>query len=368
MKTTNCNVETKFAISDLNIDHAVVYLVTAEMTEPFSISLGTQYDFKGVFVELVSGKESGYGECSTIPEITGEFPEAAFETAKRILMAINSKRFEGLEDFSESINSMIYSNSAVKNAIEMAGHDLYGKVNEIHLTKMLGASLVPKETSMTITLGSVNEALESLSAIQKLKAKDIKMKVGIDPELDIKRIKAVSEKLEGEKFYVDANQGYSLQDAMKVGKVLNDSGAAFFEQPLNRHDFSKMAYLRKQTGVPLMLDESISNPRDVIESIIQDSADYINVKLAKSGGVRRAMKVLFTAQAYGINAMVGCMIESKLGIAASMAVALSANNVKFYDLDGFHFIKEQPFKNGIEYRNGINTLYKGTGIACERLF
>ena len=368
MKTIKFNVKTKFAISDVNIDCATVYLVSAEMTAPFSISLGTQYDFRGVFVELVSEKESGYGECSTIPEITGEFPEAAFETAKRVLMAINGKRFEGLEDFSESINSMIYSNSAVKNAIEMAGHDLYGKVNSIHITKLLGASSEPRETSMTITLGSVSDALENLSAIQKLKAKDIKMKVGTDPELDIKRIKAVSEKLDGEKFYVDANQGYSLQDAIKVGKVLNDSGAVFFEQPLNRHDFTKMAYLRKQTGVPLMLDESISNPRDVIESIIQDAADYINVKLSKSGGIRRAMKVLFTAQAYGINAMVGCMIESKLGIAASMAVALSANNVKFYDLDGFQFIKEQPFKNGIEYRNGINVLYKGTGIACDRLF
>lgn len=368
METTSFNVKTKFTISDLNIDNATVYMVTAHMTEPFSISLGTQYIFRGVFIEFVSEKENGYGECSTIPEITGEFPDSAFETAKSLLLGINGKKFESIEDFSESINMMIYSNSAVKNAIEVAAHDLYAKVNSIHITKLLGGSLEPRETSVTITLGSVSDAVKNLFTIQKTKAKAIKMKVGIDPELDIKRIKAVSEKLNGEMFYVDANQGYSLQDAVRVGKVLNDVGAAFFEQPLNRYELSKMAYLRKQTGIPIMLDESISSPRDVIEAIMHDSADYVNVKLAKSGGIRQAMKVLFTAQAYGIKAMVGCMIESKLGIAASMSVALAAKNVEFYDLDGFQFIKEQPFKNGINYSNGINVLYKGNGIACEKLF
>ncbi len=368
MKTSSFKVKTNFAISDLKIDYATVYMVTAAMTEPFSISLGTQYDFRGVFVELASEKDKGYGECSTIPEITGEFPDSAFETAKSMLLAISGKRFEGIEDFSESINKLIYANSAVKNAIEMAAHDLYAKSNSVHITKLLGASFEPRETSVTITLGSVADAVKALNSIQKTNAKDIKMKVGLDPELDIKRIIAVSERLNGERFYVDANQGYSLQDAMKVGKALNNVGAAFFEQPLDRHDLSKMAYLRKQTGVPIMLDESISSPRDVIEAIMHDSADYVNVKLTKSGGIRQAMKALFTAQAYGIKAMVGCMIESRLGIAASMAVALSAKNVEFYDLDGFQFLKEQPFGDGISYSKGMNVLHKGNGIACKRLF
>ena len=214
----------------------------------------------------------------------------------------------------------------------------------------------------------VKEAINQLEAIQKKKPKDIKMKVGVDPKLDIERINAVSERLKGKRFYVDANQGYSLQDAIKVGKVLNDVGAAFFEQPMDYRDLTKMSYLRKQTGIPIMLDESIVSPRGVIEAIISDAADYVNVKLTKSGGVRQALKTLFTAQAYGIKAMVGCMIESKLGIAANLAVALSAKNVVFYDLDGFQFLKEQPFDSGIEYIKGMNRLIDGKGFACKKLF
>jgi L-alanine-DL-glutamate epimerase-like enolase superfamily enzyme len=368
MQSKKSEINTKFSIGEFKIRKAYVYRVNAKMTEPFSISLGTQYDFDGIFVELIGDSESGYGECSTIPEITGEFPGAAVDTATMILGSINEKKYESLEEFSESITKIIYGSSAVKNAIEMAAHDLYAKCCGIHASKLLGGSMEPKETSLTITLGSVNDAIKELAQIQKKKPKDIKMKVGLDAELDIKRIRAVSDRLKGERFYVDANQGYSLQDAIKVGKVLNDVGAAFFEQPMERHELSKMAYLRREAGIPIMLDESISGPRDVIEAILHDSADYVNVKLTKSGGVRQALKTLFTAQAYGIKAMVGCMIESKLGIAASLAVALSAKNVVFYDLDGFQFIKEQPFDSGIEYIKGMNHLIDGKGFACKKLF
>ena len=368
MRTTQKSLKCAFSIGDIKVSGASLYVVSAPMTEPFSISLGTQYDFNGLFVELACGSEKGYGECSTIPEITGEYTSAAMETAQNILLSINGKTYDSLEDFSESITRIIHGSSAVKNAIEMAAHDLYAKENSIHITKLLGGSMKPAETSVTITLGSVKDTLKQLGVIQKKKPKDIKMKIGVNADLDIERIKAVSERLVGEKFYVDANQGYSLQDAIKVGKVLNGVGAAFFEQPMDYRDLAKISYLRKQAGIPIMLDESIVSPRSVIDAIIADAADYVNVKLTKSGGIRQALKTLFTAQAYGIKAMVGCMIESKLGIAASLAVALSSKNVIFYDLDGFQFLKEQPFESGIEYRNGMNALTSGKGIACIRKF
>jgi o-succinylbenzoate synthase len=368
MKNDKRILKCAFSIGDVKVKGASLYRVSAPMTEPFSISLGTQYDFDGLFVELDGESEKGYGECSTIPEITGEYTGAALETANNIILSINGKAYESLEDFSESITKIIHGSSAVKNAIEMAAHDLYARSNSIHVAKLLGGSMKPAETSVTITLGSVKDALKQLESIQKKKPKDIKMKIGVDANLDIARIKAVSERLKGEKFYVDANQGYSLQDAIKVGKVLNDVGAAFFEQPMDYRDLAKMAYLREQTGIPIMLDESIVSPRSVIDAIIADAADYVNVKLTKSGGMRQALKTLFTTQAYGIKAMVGCMIESKLGIAASLAVALSSKNVIFYDLDGFQFLKEQPFEAGIEYKNGMNTLTDGKGIACIRKF
>lgn len=207
MKNVQKSVKCAFSIGDVKVKGASLYRVNAPMTEPFSISLGTQYDFDGLFVELEGKSEKGYGECSTIPEITGEYTGAAMETAQSILLSINGKAYDSIEDFSESITKIIHGSSAVKNAIEMAAHDLYARENSMHIAKLLGGSMKPAETSMTITLGSVKDAIKQLEVIQKKKPKDIKMKIGVDAELDIARIKAVSERLNGEKFYVDANQG-----------------------------------------------------------------------------------------------------------------------------------------------------------------
>ena len=91
----------------------------------------------------------------------------------------------------------------------------------------------------------------------------------------------------------------------------------------------------------------------------------INVKLSKSGGIRNAIKVLTVAQAGGLEAMVGCMLESRLGIAASLAVANSLSNVRYTDLDGFTYLKEQPFDGGVDLRDGFNHLIEGYGFAAK---
>ncbi|MEM3260018.1 MAG: enolase C-terminal domain-like protein, partial [Thermoplasmata archaeon] len=144
-------------------------------------------------------------------------------------------------------------------------------------------------------------------------------------------------------------------------------GALFFEQTMKRHNLANLRTLRRKVGIPIALDESISSPFDVINAILSESADIVNVKLTKSGGIRNAFKTLVTAQAYGIDAMVGCMLESKLGIAASLAVANSLKNIKYNDLDGFTFLSKQPFEDGIVYKNGFNKPVSGDGLAVKKI-
>lgn len=115
-----------------------------------------------------------------------------------------------------------------------------------------------------------------------------------------------------------------------------------------------------------MLDESISSPIDVLDAVYADAAYMVNVKLSKSGGIRNAVKTLVTAQAAGLDAMVGCMLESKLGIAASLAVANAVNNVKYTDLDGFTYLTEQPFNGGVELKSGTDYPVDGAGLAAKR--
>ncbi|MGC8618594.1 MAG: dipeptide epimerase [Thermoplasmata archaeon] len=361
----NREIELNISVGGVKISGASVHLLQIPLTEPFRISLGTVYDYSGTILELKSDGSSGFGEGSTIREITGEAPPAVYETVIDLLLRLNGNRYVGLEDFLEDVYRSIYASPTAKNAIDIAIHDLLSKSYGIHVTTFLGGGLRAMPTSLTIGLGSIEENLKSLDTLKSVNAQLIKVKVGKDVELDIRRIRAISENLDSKPFFVDANQGYKLKDAVKVAKVLEDTGGIFFEQPLEKHDLQNLRLLRMQSSVPIMLDESISEPIDVIDAILTESADMVNVKLTKSGGIRKAFKTLVTAQSYGIDSMVGCMIESKLGIAASLSLASSLSNVKYSDLDGFHTISNQPFEGGVEYKSGVNSPASGTGFACN---
>ncbi|MEM0135918.1 MAG: dipeptide epimerase [Thermoplasmatales archaeon] len=357
-------IETDIKVGDLRIPKANLSLLQIPLTEPFRISLGTVFDYSGTILEFNSDGEKGYGEGSTIQEITGEVPSSVYDTVLQILKGLRGNKYIGVEDFLDDVYKSVYYNPTAKNAIDTALHDLITKHLGVHLTNFLGGGIKSIPTSLTIGLGSVEENLKSLEELKKMNARIVKVKVGKNAELDVKRIRAISENIDGRPFFADANQGYKLKDATKVADALRDAGAIFFEQPMDRHNLQDIRLLRRKSDIPIMLDESISEPFDVISSILNESADLINVKLTKSGGIRKAIKTLVTAQAYGIDAMVGCMIESKLGIAASLSVASSLSNVKYTDLDGFHSLTKQPFDGGLQYESGLNTPTPGTGLAC----
>jgi L-alanine-DL-glutamate epimerase-like enolase superfamily enzyme len=354
-------------IGDVRLESARVHLLRIPLRHPFVISLGTQREYKGTIVELESDEHAGFGEGSTIPQITGESPEGVAANAKYILNALAGRTFGGLEDFSSSVNAAIHANPTAKSAIDIAVHDLLGKHWGLHVIQMLGGRFADLPTSLTIGLVPVEESLRQLAELQAEKCQIIKLKVGGDVEDDIRRVRAVSEHLRNERFYVDANQGYSLRDALRLNAVLLECGALFFEQPLDRHALVDLHALRKASNVPVMLDESISSPMDVIEAVRHEAADYVNVKLTKSGGIRNAVKTLITAEAYGIEAMVGCMVEGKLGTAAGLCVASSVGNVKFTDLDGYTSMVTQPFEGGLTYKEGINSPVRGVGMAVEKI-
>ncbi len=354
-------------IGDVRLASAKVHLLSIPLRHPFVISLGTQRDYMGTIVELESEEHTGFGEGSTIPQITGESPEAVAATAKFILSALAGRTFGGLEEFASAVHSAIHASPTAKSAIDIAAHDLLGKAWGLHVIQMLGGRFADLPTSLTIGLGTVEDSLRQLKELQAEKCQIIKVKVGGNLEEDIRRVRAVSEHLQSERFYVDANQGYSLRDALRLCSVLLECGALFFEQPLGRNALEDLRALRKSSNVPVMLDESISSPGDVIEAVRREAADFVNVKLTKSGGIRNALKTLITAQAYGIEAMVGCMVEGKLGTAAGLCVASSVGNVKFTDLDGYTSMVTQPFEGGLTYKDGINSPVRGVGMAVEKV-
>ncbi len=355
-------------IDGIAISKAMVYRLRIPLTMTFAISLGSQDYYEATIVEISVGSEKGYGEAETVPQITGETPEVLFDVASGVISSIDGHKFKSLEDFSIFIDTFCYGNNAAKSSVEMAMHDALAKNYGIDISSILGGSTKPRMTSLTIPIGEVKDNLALLEKYQKMGCKVIKVKVGKDVAKDIERLNAISSNLpDGVVMFADANQGYKLNQAVKVAEVLYRNDALFFEQPMHRHDLSGISDLRKKAGIPIMLDESISSPRDVIEAVHAGAVDMVNIKLSKSGGIRNATKVLITAQALGLEAMVGCMLESKLGIAASLAVANAVDNVKYTDLDGFTYLSQQPFEGGIDFRDGTDYPVKGRGLAVTRV-
>jgi len=353
-------------IDDLEIESAIIRKVRIPLNMTFSISLGSQDYYEGVLIELKAGEFTGYGEGETVAQITGEDPEVLFHTVLGIVSSIDGHAFSGMEEASSFINSYCHGNTASKSAVEMSLYDLVSRKANLHLTRILGGNLNPRRTSLTIPINSVQENIRLLEQYKKQGAKIIKVKVGKDVENDLERVKGIANNLPDDTcFFVDANQGYNLRQAIKMADLLQKYEALFFEQPMPRDDLYGLRDLRNKSGVPIMLDESISSPRDVLNAVMIGSADMINVKLSKSGGIRNAIKVLTVAQAAGLDAMVGCMLESKLGIAASLAVANTLSNVKYIDLDGFTYLQEQPFEGGVEMKNGMDIPISGPGLAAN---
>ena len=346
---------------------ATIYRLKIPLNMAFTISLGSTDFYDAVVVELRFSDIIGYGEAETVQQITGETPEVLFDVSAGILASMEGQSFGSVEDVSLFITSFCHGNNAAKSAVDMAFHDALGKMHGISVADLLGGSMRPRITSFTIPIGDVNENLKLLDRYQKAGARIIKVKVGKSATKDAERLTVIAGKLDdGVTFFADANQGYRLTDAVKISEILYRNEALFFEQPMIRNDLVAFRNLRRKAGIPIMLDESISSPKDVLDAVCADAADMVNVKLSKSGGIRNAIKTLVAAQAAGLDAMVGCMLESKLGIAASLAVANAVNNVKYTDLDGFTYLTEQPFDGGVELRTGTDYPVDGAGLAVKR--
>lgn len=353
-------------VGDMSLRSAEVFLISTPLTSPFRISLGTMEEYRAVVVVLKNDEGiTGYGEGQTIRHITGESPEVIFDGVIDIFREVLSRDSDSLEEFSESVRSYGPGLSTAKSAVEGSIYDLYSRSHNLPLSHLLGGSLSPRTTSFTIPIGSIEENLSLLRVYKEQGARVIKVKVGKDLKYDMDRTSRLVREMSGEDFYVDANQGYSLNQAIKLSSLLYKLEALFFEQPLRRDDIDGLRELRERTSFPVMCDESVFNPSDVIKVYEGRACDMINVKISKSGGVKQALTTLQLAKVLGMEAMVGCMLESRHGISQSLAVANSSANVFHVDLDGFTYLKGQVFKGGVEIKKGEVFQVEGLGSATE---
>jgi len=354
-------------ISNVKITDVDVYYFDLPLLEPFKISIAEMKDALNVLVRLHTNQGIvGWGEAAPFPALSGDTQATSIAAAKDMAELVKGQDALNYVKIINAINSFIPHNTCIKAAFDMALFDILGKVADLPLYKLLGGAKNSFETDLTISLHTPEEtAIRGLEAVKK-GFKTIKAKVGVSMESDVARIKALREAVGPEiSIRIDANQGWSVPEAIKTLDRLTEYDIQLIEQPVSASDLAGLKQVRNSVKIPVMADEALFSPADALQIIKSEAADYLNIKLMKAGGILPSLKIAHLGEAAGLRCMVGCMNESNLSISAGAHLHASQSNIVFADLDTSFFLKVDPVIGGITINNGMVTLPEQAGIGAE---
>jgi L-Ala-D/L-Glu epimerase len=327
---------------------------TLELAAAFGIARGSRTSQTVVEVELEHEGIVGRGEASAV-YYRGESIDAVVEFLSETAPALLGDDPFALEDIEERLED-VDGLSGAKSALDAALHDWIGRRLGVPLWRLLGLSPQAPHTSFTIGIDTIEGTRERVRGAREFRA--LKIKVG--GAEDLERLEAVRDEAPEATIRVDANEGWTLDSASSLMPELIRLGVEFVEQPFPAADIDSFHALKDlHPRLPVIVDEGCQDLADVAPASAY--ADGINVKLAKSGGVREAVRMIHAARALNLHVMLGCMVESQLGVAPAAALASLADWV---DLDGHLLLAGQPF-TGLRFEDGrvLPSGEPGLGVA-----
>lgn len=336
-----------------------IYKLNVELKYPIRIPIGVLDAARNVVIKITTDSGIyGWGEASPFEPITGDSQGSNYLTAQQLGKLIKGKNPLAIEQRMAEINAFTVGESSIRSAFNMALYDIAAKAANMPLYQFLGGEYREIKTDVTIGLqDTVEQTIAKASGLIKDGFTSIKMKVGRKELKDIAHIKAVRE-LAGDEVIikVDSNQGWSYSEAVANIKAMEPYNLQYCEQPLKAWDYENLARLRNKIDLPLCADESIFDDKDALKLIKLGAVDYLNIKLGKSGGISTALKINAIAQANGTRCMIGCFMESLLGLSASAHLAMAFSNIAFIDLDSAYHFKNNVVIGGMKYDEKIGNL------------
>lgn len=302
---------------------------------PFTISTGTMHYAQNIFIRVHTNEGLyGVGECSAFPMIVGETQSTCFEMAKDFAAIWKNKDASDIEARMNELHLFTAFNGTIKSAFDIALHDLAGKKAGKPVFELLGGGNKELETDLTIGIDSPDAmAAKAIEFVQR-GFRIIKVKLGKDAKEDVERIRRIRDAIGPSiGLRIDANQGWSYEDALYALTALGQYDIQFCEQPMRAWNDPLLPALRKASPVKIMADESVFNHHDALRLIKAEACDYVNIKFAKSGGFLESLKINRVCEEAGIPCMMGGMLESRVALSAFAHFALSQKNVVFYDMD-----------------------------------
>ena len=329
--------------------------IAVPLRVPFKTALRTVDSVRDVVVEIDTDTgEKGFGEAPPTGVITGDTTGAIIGAIQdHIAGKLIGRDVDEFEDVIQEVQKAVVHNTSAKAAVDMALYDLYGQLYHIPVYKLLGGARRTIVTDITISVNPPEQMAEDAVDAVKRGYDTIKVKVGVNPSLDVERLLAIRRATGPDvRIRIDANQAWTPKQAVRILDQMEERGIGLelVEQPVKAADFDGLKYVTDRSPVPVLADEAVFSPEDALRIMQYHAADMVNIKLMKCGGLHQALLIAREAEKYGASCMLGCMLEAKISVNAAVHLACAKACITAIDLDGPMLCREDPVVGGSVFR------------------
>lgn len=344
----------------MKIDSIEIIPLNMGLKDPYTIAYDRFDKAENLLVHIESGGLNGWGCAAPDPHVTGEQVKELLLQGQAVLPSFLKKDPFRKALIMKQLKKETPGSFSLWAAVDMALWDLIGKKADLPLWKILGGYRDRIRTSVTIGICNTHETLRQAEELVQSGFSILKIKGGLDVLEDIERIEALRRALPAAiQIRFDANQGYSIDDALLFIEKSKKLNIELFEQPTIKSRPEHLGVVTQASHTPIMADESLISLMDAFHLVKKGLIDLMNIKLMKVGGLTEAIQVDAVARSAGVEVMIGCMDESALGISAGLHFALSRPNIRYADLDGHFGLIDDPATGTVILKQGY--LYPGPG-------
>ncbi len=358
-------------VSATQITHLEAEPLDLPLHEPFTIATGRMDSARNVVVRVkLADGTVGLGEAAPFPPSGGETQETVLAAVRGMESLLVSQDASQWRTLAHRLEASFEHQAAARAGVEVAVLDALTRSRRIPLYQFFGGVEDRVTTDISIPIEAPAHIAELAERYSLRGAATLKIKVGTTVGEDIDRVLAAQEGAPGCDLILDGNQGYTPAAALELIQTLaeDDVHPILFEQPVHRHDLEGLRFVTERAGMPVAADEAVHTAADALRVARLGAASAVNIKLMKSGVVE-ALDIAAVCRAAHLQLMVGAMLESRLGVAASAHLIAGLGGFRYVDLDTPMLMAIDPFTGGYA-QDGMTYLLSDTtaghGVAWER--